>query len=113
MVSDLIIALDRVLFVRKNMFIVIIKHLYWITALALLLSLTIVMKVATECEILKRNPFVGRCIQISYEMCFTIITIVAYLYLFYFARLRSRMMLNARHSGIVFDQKLIMTMNYT
>ena len=112
MVSDLIIALDRVLVVRKNMFIVIIKHLYWITALALLLSLTIVMKVVTECEILKRNPFVGRCLQI-YEMCFTIITIVAYLYLFYFAHLRSRMMLNARHSGIVFDQKLIMTMSYT
>ena len=77
------------------MFIVTIKHLYCITALALLLSLTIVMKVATECEILKRNPFVDRCIQI-FEMCFTIITIVAYLYFFYFALLRSRMMLNAR-----------------
>ena len=95
------------------MFIVTIKHLYCITALALLLSLTMGMKVTTECEFLKRSSFVPRCIHISFEMCFTIRTIVAYLYLFYFVCSKSRRMLNAQHSGIAFDQKLMMTMNYT
>ena len=95
------------------MFIVTIKHSYCITALALLLSLTMGMKVTTECEFLKRSSFVPRCIHISFEMCFTIRTIVAYLYLFYFVCSKSRRMLNAQHSGIVFDQKLMMTLNQT
>ena len=111
-----LIALDRVLLVTKGYVYkkyVTIKHLYWITTMGLLLSLAVAMKVATEGEFLKGNSFVARCIHISFEMCFTIITIVAYMYLFYFARSKSRKMSNARRSGINFDRKLMMTITYT
>ena len=46
-------------------------------------------------------------------MCFIIITIVTYMYLFYFARSKSRKMSNARHSGIDFDKKLMVIITYT
>ena len=111
-----LIALDRVLLVTKGYVYkkyVTIKHLYSITTMGLLLSLAVAMKVATEGEFLKGNSFVARCIHISFEMCFTIITIVAYMYLFYFARSKSRKMSNARRSGINFDRKLMMTITYT
>ena len=62
-----LIALDRVLIVTKGYVYkkyVTIKDLYWITALALPLSLTLAMKVATKGEFLKRKSFVARCIHI-------------------------------------------------
>ena len=112
----IIIALDRVLVVTKGYIYkkyVTMKHLYCLTVFSLLLHLTVTIKVTIKGEFMKRNSFVMRCIQISFELCFIIITIVAYMYLFYFVRSKSRQITTTRHGGIDFDRNLMMTITYT
>ena len=67
-----------------------------------------------EGEYLEEISFVVRYnTLITGEVLFIIITIVAYMYLFYFVRLKSQEIANARHGRIDFDKKLMMSIIYT
>ena len=112
----ILIALDRVLVITKGYIYkeyVTIKHLYCLAILCLLSVIIMSLIFSLKSEFMGRNPFVVGCIGISLESCWIIITSVAYTYLFYFVRSRSRVIANTRHSGNKFDKKLMMTITYT
>ena len=113
----IIIALDRVLLITKRYIYkkyITIKHLYCITIFAQFLNLTLAINLVMEGEYLEEISFVVRYnTLITGEVLFIIITIVAYMYLFYFVRLKSQEIANARHGRIDFDKKLMMSIIYT
>lgn len=112
----ILIALDRVLVITKGYIYkkyVTIKHLYCLAIFCLLSVIIMSLIFSLKTEFMGRNPFVVGCIGISLESCWIIITSVAYMYLFYFVRSRSRVIANTRHSGNKFDKKLMMTITYT
>lgn len=57
--------------------------------------------------------FTMRYTQTVGEVFFIIVTIVAYMYLVYFVRSKSREIANQRRGGIKIDKKLLMTIAYT
>ena len=112
----ILIALDRVRVITKGYIYkeyVTIKHLYCLAIFCLLSVIIMSLIFSLKSEFMGRNPFVVGCIGISLESCWIIITSVAYTYLFYFVRSRSRVIANTRQSGNKFDKKLMMTITYT
>ena len=69
--------------------------------------------VAMDGEILEGLSFTMRYTQTVGEVFFIIVTIVAYMYLVYFVRSKSREIANQRRGGIKIDKKLLMTIAYT
>ena len=79
----------------------------------LFVNTILAITVALDGEFLKEISFVVRYKQTVSETFFIIITIIAFMYLFYFAQLKSRDTTNNRHGGIDFDEKLMITITYT
>ena len=107
-----IVALDRVLIITKG-------HIYKkiITQKVLNCIILIALFGVTTMAIL--NPMRGKFprqvsqviqyTQLTFETFFIFITFVAYIYLFLFVRLKSRVIANKRHCLNNFDKKLMMT----
>ena len=111
-----IAALDRVLIIAKEYMYkkhVTMKHLYGLTTFSLLMNLIMAIAVAMDGEILEGLSFTMRYTQTVGEVFFIIVTIVAYMYLVYFVRSKSREIANQRYGGIKIDKKLLMTIAYT
>ena len=105
----IIIALDRVLLITKGYTYkkyITIKNLYCVTIFAQFPTLTLAINLVMEDEYLEEISFVLRYTLITGEVFIIIITIVAYMYLFYFVRLKSQEIANARHGRIDFDKKV-------
>ena len=79
----------------------------------LFVNTILAITVALDGEFLKEISFVVRYKQTVSETFFIIITIIAFMYLFYFVQLKSRDTTNNRHGGIDFDKKLMITITYT
>ena len=112
----IIIALDRVLLITKRYIYkkyFQITHLYCPKTYVLLLNPILAITVALDGEFLEVISFVVRYKQTVSETFFIIITIIAFMYLFYFVQLKSRETANNRHGGIDFDKKLMITITYT
>lgn len=111
-----IVALDRVFIITKG-------HIYKkiITQKVLNCIILIALFGVTTMAIL--NPMRGKFprqvsqviqyTQLTFETFFIFITFVAYIYLFLFVRLKSRVIANKRHCLNNFDKKLMMTVTYT
>lgn len=111
-----IVALDRVLIITKG-------HIYKkiITQKVLNCIILIALFGVTTMAIL--NPMRGKFprqvsqviqyTQLTFETFFIFITFVAYIYLFLFVHLKSRVIANKRHCLNNFDKKLMMTVTYT
>lgn len=80
------------------------KNLYYITTSVILLNLIIAIKVVMDGEILEGISFVVRYTQFFGEVFFIIITIVAYMNLFYFSRLKSREIANQRRRNQIWHE---------
>lgn len=76
------------------------KHLYGLTTFSLLMNLIMAIAVAMDGEILEGLSFTMRYTQTVGEVFFIIVTIVAYMYLVYFVRSKSREIANQRRGGI-------------
>ena len=85
------------------------KHLYGLTTFSLSINLIMAITVAMDGELLEGLSFAMRYTQMVGEVFFIIVTIVAYMYLAYFLRSKSREIANPRHGGIKIDKKLSMT----
>ena len=111
----IIIALDRVFIITKGYNYtkyVPIKVLYRIIIFSLLFILVIIILTIME-KTMGFNSCIMVYVQLALEICFIIITVVAYIYLFYFVRSNSRKLANKRHGGINFNKNLMMTVTYT
>ena len=111
-----IIALDRVLIITKGYIyqkIITQKVLHCIISIELFG--VIIMEILNP--ITERLPGqvsqVIQYTQLTFETFFIFVTLVAYIYLFLFARLKSRVIANTRHCLNNFDKKLMMTITYT
>ena len=107
-----IVALDRVLIITQGYRYkkyVTMKHLYGLITFSLLINLIMAITVAMDGELLEGLSFAMRYTQMVGEVFFIIVTIVAYMYLAYFLRSKSREIANRRHGGIKIDKKLSMT----
>ena len=89
-----------------------IKVLYQIIVFCLILNFVLIAFYIIE-RILQPNFYVVPYILLSAEIYFNFITIVVYVYLFYFAQSKSQKITNKRHCGINFNKKLMMTITYT
>ena len=85
------------------------KHLYGLTTFSLSINFIMAITVAMDGELLEGLSFAMRYTQMVGEVFFIIVTIVAYMYLAYFLRSKSREIANRRHRGIKIDKKLSMT----
>ena len=111
----IIIALDRVFIITKGYNYtkyVPIKVLYRIIIFSLLFILVIIILTIME-KTMGFNSCIMVYVQLALEICFIIITVVAYIYLFYFVRSNSQKLANKRHGGINFNKNLMMTVTYT
>ena len=90
------------------------KRLYCITILSISFVSGTVISIVMEDSL--SPPAVRRkmlYVQLVAETCLIIITIVAYIYLFYFVRSKTQKIVNQRHGGVDIDKKLMMTVTYT
>lgn len=111
----IIIAIDRVLVITKGHTYkkqITLKVLYSLTVFALLLNLAEAVSVAMEGEFKKKIPLMVRYTQIILEISFINVTIVAYVYLLWFVRSKSKIIANARYGRTNFDKKFTMTVTY-
>ena len=111
----IIIALDRVFIITKGYNYtkyVPMKVLYRVIIFCLLFILVIIILTIME-KTMGFNSCIMVYVQLALEICFIIITVVAYIYLFYFVRSNSRKLANKRHGGINFKKNLMMTVTYT
>ena len=111
----IIIAIDRVLIITKGYIYtkyVTMKVLYRIIIFCLIFILVIVITTIME-KIMGFNSRIMIYVQLVLEICFIIITVVAYIYLFFFVRSNSRKIANERHGGVNFNKNLMMTVTYT
>ena len=111
----MIIALDRVFIITKARVYkkyITIKVLYWIIIICLLLNFVILTLYIMEITLELSSFKVVHILLLSGELCFIFIIIMAYIYLFYFVRSKSRKIANKRHGGIKFNKKLMMTTTY-
>ena len=110
----IIIALDRVFIITKGYNYtkyVPMKVLYRVIIFCLLFILVIIILTIME-KTMGFNSCIMVYVQLALEICFIIITVVAYIYLFYFVRSNSRKLANKRHGGINFNKNLMMTVTY-
>ena len=111
----IIIAIDRVFIIMKGYNYtkyVPMKVLYRVIIFCLLFILVIIILTIME-KAMGFNSCIMVYVQLALEICFIIITVVAYIYLFYFVRSNSRKVANKRHGGINFNKNLMMTVTYT
>ena len=97
----IIIALDRVLIITKAQIYkkyITMKLLYW---------------VIMELQRNGHNSYMTFYIVLLFELCFIVVTVIAYAYLFHFVRSKSRVVENKRHGRTDFNKKLMMTITYT
>ena len=111
----IIIALDRILIITKGHIykkLVPMKVLYRVIFFCFFFVLAVVILTIAE-KIIRYNSRIMIYVQLALEICFINITVVAYIYLFYFVQSKSRMIINKRHGGINFNKNLMMTTTYT
>ena len=112
----IIISLDRVLIITKGHIYkknVTLKILYGIITLSISIIFVIVVSFLNETSSLREVRHVMLYIQLAIEVCFIIITIAAHIYLFYYVRIKSLIIVKRRHGGADIDKKLMMTVTYT
>ena len=96
----IIIALDRVFIITKAQVYkkcITMKVLYWVITFSLLFIFVLVTVAITELK--RNNSYSTLHIVHLIELFFIFITIIAYAYLFYFVRSKSRVIENKRHCG--------------
>ena len=111
----IIIALDRVLIITKGHIYkkyVPMRVLYRVIIFCLAFILIIVITIIME-KTMRFNSRIMVHVQLALEICFIIITVVAYIYLFYFVQSTSGKIANKRHGGININKNLMMTVTYT
>ena len=110
----IIIALDRVLIITKAQVYkkyITMKVLYWVIIFSLLFIFVLVTVAITELK--RNNSYSTLHIVHLIELFFIFITIIAYAYLFYFVRSKSRVIENKRRCGANFNKKLLIPISYT
>ena len=103
----IIIALDTwVLIITKGHIykkLVPMKVLYRVIFFCFFFVLAVIILTIAE-KIIRYNSRIMIYVQLALEICFINITVVAYIYLFYFVQSKSRMIINKRHGGINLNQ---------
>lgn len=111
----IIITIDRVLLITKGHIYkthITMKVIYSITVFSILLNLAVATLVTMEAKFSKEFPLWLTYCQVAAEISFTIITVVAYIYLFWFVRSKSKVIANARYGRTNFDTKFVMNVTY-
>ena len=111
-----IIALDRVLIITKGYIyqkIITRKVLHCIISIELFGVIIMAILNPMRERLPGQVSQVIQYTQLTFETFFIFITFVAYIYLFLFVRLKSRVIANTRHCLKNFDKKLMMTITYT
>ena len=112
----IIIALDRVLIITKAQIYkkyITMKVLYWVIILFLLFIFVLLTLAIMELQGNGHNSYMTYYITLLFELCFIVVTVIAYAYLFHFVRSKSRVVENKRHGRTDFNKKLMMTITYT
>ena len=111
----IIITIDRVLLITKGHIYkthITMKVIYSITVFSILFNVAVATLVAMEAKSSKEFPLWVTYCPLIVEISFTIITVVAYVYLLWFVRSKSKVIANARYRRTNFDTKFVMTVTY-
>ena len=112
----IIIAFDRVLIITKAQIYkkyITMKVLYRVIILFLLFIFVLVTLAIMDLQRNGHNSYMTFYIVLLLELCFIVVTVIAYAYLLHFVRSKSRVVENKRHGRTDFNKKLMMTITYT